>query len=433
MKKEKEKNEYEFCKVCKLNHNLGRRHNFYPNHIKSLSSYLSRFQNKISDVRFFMKNPSILRPEHAALNRLWCVFCDCDIDEIDSSFACFNAINHLASTEHLKSLKDFLWRYGGGMDRIDSFRILDADLDKWEKKCKLLKNEAASKGPQRLVTGPVNDNDIHNELNSDNFYSCDKNNIHYLNSSFSNGVVPLQNQTLEEYQVSGITEFGGHLHGANSHISKSSGSQFGYMDNQHVNIPQNEIGRHINGGIIQHEKANGERTFQGLQKLARISSIAGVDATGNVHSGGPPPWFSSTDEKPSNEKQRPGKSSKLNPKRVGAAWAERRKIEMEMEKRGEIVPTKFDSNWLPDFGRVWQSGSRKESRKEFQVETNTSHKDENQVVMPTELQPYVSKRQLKHQGGKLAFRGRVYTDRKLVLSGYGNNLSYATCLLVKKF
>ncbi|KAK1377337.1 TITAN-like protein [Heracleum sosnowskyi] len=393
-KKEKEKNEYEFCKVCKLNHNLGRRHNFYPNHIKSLSSFLSRFQTKLSDVRFFLKNPSILLPEHAARNRLWCVFCDCDIDEIGSSFACSNAINHLASAEHLKRLKDLLWRYGGAMNRIDSFRIVELDLAKWEKMCKLLKNEAASKGSQRLLTGPVND--IHNELNSDNFYNCDKNNIHYLNSSFTNGVVPLQNHTLEEYQVSGITESGGHLHGANSYTSTSSGSQFGYMDNQHVIIPHSRIGSHINGGMkqgIQHERANGEKSFQGLQKLARVSSVAGEVATGNVHSGGHPPWFSSTDEKPSIEKQRSGKSSKLNPKRVGAAWAERRKIEMEMEKRGEIVATKFDSNWLPDFGRVWQSGSRKESRKEFQVEINTSHKDENQAVMPTELQPYVSKRQ----------------------------------------
>lgn len=95
----------------------------------------------------------------------------------------------------------------------------------WEKKCKLLKNEAASKGSQRLFAGPVND--IHNELNSDNFYNCDKNNIHYLNSSFTNGVVPLQNHTLEEYQVSGITEFGGHLHGANYYTSTSSGTQYG--------------------------------------------------------------------------------------------------------------------------------------------------------------------------------------------------------------
>lgn len=85
--KEKEKNEYELCKVCKINHNLGRRHNFYPNHIKSLSSFLSRFQTKLSDVRFFLKNPTILLPEHAARNRLWCVFCDFELDEIDSSFA----------------------------------------------------------------------------------------------------------------------------------------------------------------------------------------------------------------------------------------------------------------------------------------------------------------------------------------------------------
>lgn len=95
----------------------------------------------------------------------------------------------------------------------------------WEKKCKLLKNEAASKGSQRLLTGPVND--IHNELNSDIFYNCEKSNIHYLNSSFTNGVVPLQNHTLEEYQVSGTTEFGGHLRGANSYTSTSSGTQFG--------------------------------------------------------------------------------------------------------------------------------------------------------------------------------------------------------------
>ncbi|XP_017236189.1 TITAN-like protein isoform X1 [Daucus carota subsp. sativus] len=392
-KVKEEKNEYELCKVCKINHNLGRRHNFYPNHIKSLSSFLSRFQTKLSDVRFFLKNPTILLPEHAARNRLWCVFCDFELDEIDSSFACANAINHLASADHLKSVKDFLWRYGGGMDRIDSFRIVELDLAKWEKKCKLL-NEAANNGSQRLLTGPVND--IHNELNSENFYNCDRNTIHNLNSSFTNGVVPLQNHTLEEYQVSGIAEFDGHVHGANSCTSTSSGTQFGYMDNQHASILNGRIGSHPNGGmkqVIQHERTNGERSFQGLQKLHRVPSIAGDNATGNVHSGGPPPWFSSTDKNLPNDKQRSGKSSKLNPKRVGAAWAERRKMEMEMEKRGEIVTTKFDSSWLPDFGRVWQSGSRKESKKEFQVEINTSHKDESQAVTPAELQPYVSIRQ----------------------------------------
>ena len=41
-----------------------------------------------------------------------------------------NAINHLASLDHLKNLKSFLWKHGGGMDRVDSFRVSEADLAK---------------------------------------------------------------------------------------------------------------------------------------------------------------------------------------------------------------------------------------------------------------------------------------------------------------
>ena len=41
-----------------------------------------------------------------------------------------NAIAHLASAEHLKGVKSFLWKYGGGMDRMDSFRISESDFTK---------------------------------------------------------------------------------------------------------------------------------------------------------------------------------------------------------------------------------------------------------------------------------------------------------------
>jgi hypothetical protein len=87
-----------------------------------------------------------------------------------------------------------------------------------------------------------------------------------------------------------------------------------------------------------------------------------------------------------------GKSYKLNPKRVGAAWAERRKIEMEMEKRGEAVKSDYNANWLPNFGRVWQSGSRKESRKEFEKEKKKLSSVEIDTEMPIMIQPYISKR-----------------------------------------
>lgn len=122
-----------------------------------------------------------------------------------------------------------------------------------------------------------------------------------------------------------------------------------------------------------------------------------------MHSGAPPPWFEATERDQLNIRLEPvstgfasslNKSwkSKLNPKRVGAAWAERRKLEIEMEKRGEIVKSDSDPNWLPNFGRVWQSGSRKESRKEFETEKQKQPDVQSLSEMPMKILPYVSKR-----------------------------------------
>lgn len=148
--------QFEFCLVCKLNHNQGRRHNFLPNHKKSLAAVLSRFQSKLSDIRFFLRNPIPLRPEHASLNRLWCLFCECDILELDSFYSSDNAIRHLASADHMKKVKGFLWKYGGGMDKVDTFRITEADFAKWEKKCNLLKKGALDGGSRATSIGPSN-------------------------------------------------------------------------------------------------------------------------------------------------------------------------------------------------------------------------------------------------------------------------------------
>jgi hypothetical protein len=117
-----------------------------------------------------------------------------------------------------------------------------------------------------------------------------------------------------------------------------------------------------------------------------------------VHTGAPP-WLEASEHDPKNlsinSRGRPssekGKSRKLNPKRVGAAWAERRRAEMEMEKRGEIVPDPSDSSWLPNFGSVWQSGTRKESRKEFEKKHKFQDSKSNNEL-PLEIKPYISKR-----------------------------------------
>lgn len=150
---------------------------------------------------------------------------------------------------------------------------------------------------------------------------------------------------------------------------------------------------------------NDSSVLSGLQMLTQISYVPAENEVGNVHSGAPPPWFETTEGVHIHSKpvlgdkvsysNKSGKSKKLNPKRVGAAWAEKRKIEMEMEKRGAVVRDECDANWLPNFGRVWQSGSRRESRKEFEREKQELLNVETQPEMPIKIQPYVSKRMVR--------------------------------------
>uniref|UniRef100_A0A5B7B2B8 Putative TITAN-like protein isoform X2 n=1 Tax=Davidia involucrata TaxID=16924 RepID=A0A5B7B2B8_DAVIN len=146
----------------------------------------------------------------------------------------------------------------------------------------------------------------------------------------------------------------------------------GYMDSQHSLLydgGKSSADGYRNGRMYQayqdERSVNGESSSQGLQNRTQISSTVSKGAKGNVHSGAPPPWFDTTEGNPLNVRLKPElglstlasplnksrKSQKLNPKQVGAAWAEKRKIELEMEKRGELVTNDFDANWLPNFGK----------------------------------------------------------------------------------
>ncbi|TXG54372.1 hypothetical protein EZV62_019628 [Acer yangbiense] len=285
----KKKSEFEYCKVCNRNHNEGQRHKYFPSHTKSLSNFLSRFQNKITDIRFFLKNPSILRPEHASRNRFWCVFCDFDVDELGSSFVCNNAINHLASVDHFKKLKHFMWKYGGAMDRVDTFRISEADVAKWEKNCKTLKSEATSvgEGSQELPLGPPND--IHNELNFENMNNFEKNNI--------------------RFRIPGVANSGTNLHVVTSSLPADTCSTTSSWNSNYAMVNQNSPWNgtncsgnvYLSGGMYQayqdERVESREINSQGLQNIAQVSSMVPKEAGGNVNSGAPPPWLGSIAQK----------------------------------------------------------------------------------------------------------------------------------------
>lgn len=129
---------------------------------------------------------------------------------------------------------------------------------------------------------------------------------------------------------------------------------------------------------------------------------------GNVHTGAPPPWLQNSENKTgfaANDVSVPLSRSKerrlkklRNPKRVGAAWADKRRAEMEREAAGQCLQRgiEVDKGWLPNFGGVWQSGSRRETRKEFEAERWSDMENSRSTSRPEKIkavQPYISKRQ----------------------------------------
>ncbi|CAA6666105.1 unnamed protein product [Spirodela intermedia] len=374
---------FEFCKVCNLNHNQGRRHRYFPNHVKALSRFLSRFQDKLSELRFFLKNPSPLRPTPSSgkavrpylLQRKFL----CHPYHLSSCFSCScNAIYHLASSEHLKKLKNFLWKYGGGMDRVSSFIISEVDLLKWEKKCE------ASKIAHPIlcdvsIGGPMSSKDIHNDFSCKNKNTSVDNSVLSFEQTISPGVPPLQSDTIDVKTRLLVND-------AEVPACSSSNSVL-------VSLNKGEV-LEVNALLVFIDTSLISFTFYFFSTSEGHEAYVGRD----MH----PPWLEdneNVDLIPGDKKVlslntsvKGGASRKLNPKRVGAAWAEKRRVELEMEKSGQMVASDYDDNWLPNFGRVWQDGTRKDSRKEFEREKYQSCDADLEVSI--KLQPYISKRMM---------------------------------------
>ncbi|KAJ6672237.1 COILED-COIL DOMAIN-CONTAINING PROTEIN 84 [Salix viminalis] len=306
---------------------------------------------------------------------------------------------------------------------------------------KLWGNEASSysDGSRGMQVGTSND--IRDELSHENINSFENNSLDNVNLNISNVVMPLQYYT-NEYQISNpgfsaVRNAGPSMYGAVSTLPVdtcsatnlcNSNDTMGNWNGQH-SVPYNNINcasDPVNGELCQVYQSeiirHGVSSLQDSQNIpqvpamapqltggTRVPALTPQMAGGNVHTGAPPPWFEGTDtnqlnfqptisNKSMSISNKSGKSHKLNPKRVGAAWAERRKMEMEMEKRGEAVKSDYNANWLPNFGRVWQSGSRKESRKEFEKEKQKLSNVEIDTEMPIMIQPYISKRMRKDAG-----------------------------------
>jgi hypothetical protein len=112
-------------------------------------------------------------------------------------------------------------------------------------------------------------------------------------------------------------------------------------------------------------------------ELAAIHVDPELAKKGNIHTGVRPPW-ETDDEEPSSAPQvgpivsllaiarQKQRIQNKNPNRVGAEHANR--VRLEQQGVTSEQTDDADPHWLPKFGRVFNAGSRADSRKEFDRE-----------------------------------------------------------------
>ncbi|KAL5201321.1 hypothetical protein ABZP36_035675 [Zizania latifolia] len=293
------------------------------------------------------------------------------------------------------------------MDEVDSLRISDDELAKWDKCCESLGTvrETLTKGLIGQSLGPLKH--IQNKSTSTNLDTFAETYIPSSSNTASYVVMHLQSPTNGAYYPNSTA-----CHGSFAFGSIHSFETFGVpikpcglvaSHEQQVILCTNFF--HSFGPKVKGAQStihgNGPNSSVSCFVCVQQKNSGGNFSQGlkaNVHTGAPPPWLQANEHDQENvllsgyalPTARKGKIGKLNPKCVGAAWAEKRRAEMEMEKLGELVPEISDSSWLPNFGSVCQSGTRKESKKEF--EKNHKPQDEKSNKLPLEIKPYISKR-----------------------------------------
>ncbi|KAL3684285.1 hypothetical protein R1sor_002307 [Riccia sorocarpa] len=442
--------QHQFCRVCRQNHDQGKGHRFGTKHKQRLDALLKKIQKNVQEVRFFLKNAMLLKANSdSSSNKFWCHFCEQEIREESGRVACEQTIRHLASKQHFGAVKKFWFENGGDVSKQQVFFITDSDFGKWEEACTALPSHDGTDSNERKF------NNIHSErsvTHATSVQNVSKSSVVCASSSLA--VKPLSvltGQSLPQLghvignvklaaAVTGQPWAEGQLmdpqfaprEGTNSgslvgnrHAHSGQVAEPRYLPTAQApvsNLSETESGHQRLNGVVENRRSDGVtasgRQTEGAvgQNLTAIRTPLLNSGEGNVHSGALPPWL-----KPSNGQQsglqaaiahspspslplsrtQQRKLAKLrNPNRVGAAWAERRLAEMERERRGEVVEKSVpdSSVWLPSFGRVWQSGSRRETRKEFEAEKRregkrkSSGRSKDVASGAVEIRPYVSKR-----------------------------------------
>ncbi|KAM9858808.1 centrosomal AT-AC splicing factor [Aulostomus maculatus] len=323
-----------YCAVCRQTTFTGKGHIFGKNHQSRLRVVLLKFLEKVKEARRTLKKPQVEKFDCSQHKKtFWCYCCGLEIERnvTDGNMTVLygGLIEHMATPEHRKSTHKFWWDNKADPKLRDKVLITEEETERF-------KAEVA-----KVLETFVEKEDEFIKQQADHIRAQEKNRQEVLQA-----LIELDAEPESSNGPSG------------SDISAEGAVSSQFMPQG----PEQQAGGSFVDSMVEVPWASTEQglTFIGYQDSSN---------SGNVHTGAVPPWLQ--------DDPLEGTSGSAAHPEIGPSLQEFLK-QKEQEKLRKLPPNRVganfdhsshtDANWLPSFGRVWNSGRRWQSRHQFRQE-----------------------------------------------------------------
>ncbi|XP_068995042.1 centrosomal AT-AC splicing factor [Embiotoca jacksoni] len=339
-----------YCAICRQTTFSGKGHIFGKSHQSRLRVVLLKFLEKVKEARRTLKKPQVEKFDCTQHKQtFWCYCCGLEIERnvTDGNMTVLygGLLEHMATPEHKKNTHKFWWDNKADPKFRDKVIITEEEAERFKAE--------VEKGLESFVEKE----DEYIKQEADFIRAQEKNRQEVLQSLLERDAEP--------------DSFNG-PNGTDTSAEDSVSSHFTCQGSDQ------RVGSSFVDSMVEAPRA---AAGQGLTFIGYQDSSNG----GNVHTGAVPPWLQ--------DDPLEGTSGGAAQPAIGPSLQEFLK-QKEQEKLRKLPPNRVganfdhsshtDANWLPSFGRVWNSGRRWQSRHQFRQEEGQKNRQKRKREHGTE-------------------------------------------------
>ncbi|XP_040011350.1 coiled-coil domain-containing protein 84 [Xiphias gladius] len=323
-----------YCAICRQTTFTGKGHIFGKNHQSRLRVVLLKFLEKVKEARRTLKKPQVEKFDCTQPKQtFWCYCCGLEVERnvTDGNMTVLygGLLEHMATPEHRKNTHKFWWDNKADPKLRDKVIITEEETERFKAEL------------ENVLESFVEKEDEFIKQQADYIRARERHHQEVLQALLERDAEP------ELFNGPNGTDMSAEDSVSCQFTSPGSDQQPGssFVDSM-VEVPWAATGQGL--------------TFIGYQDSSH---------SGNVHTGAVPPWLQ--------DDPLEGTSGATAYPEIGPSLQEFVKHK-EQEKLKKLPPNRVganfdhsshtDANWLPSFGRVWNSGRRWQSRHQFRQE-----------------------------------------------------------------